>query len=35
MTGQDRVVMFETFFEHRGQIAGLVLVSMRAEAARP
>jgi hypothetical protein len=29
MTGQDRFVALDIFFEHRGLIAGLVRVSMR------
>jgi len=35
MTGQDRFVALNTFFEHLGLIAGFVLVSIRAEEARP
>ncbi len=35
MTGQDRFVALNTFFEHLGLIAGLVLVSIRAEEASP
>jgi uncharacterized membrane protein YphA (DoxX/SURF4 family) len=35
MTGQDRFVALNSFFEHLGLIAGLVLVSIRAEEARP
>jgi uncharacterized membrane protein YphA (DoxX/SURF4 family) len=35
MTGQDRLVALNTFFEHLGLIAGFVLVSIRAEEARP
>jgi uncharacterized membrane protein YphA (DoxX/SURF4 family) len=35
MTGQDRVMALNTFFEHLGLIAGFVLVSIRAEEARP
>ena len=34
MTGPDRFVALNTFFEHLGLIAGLVLVSIRAEEAR-
>jgi uncharacterized membrane protein YphA (DoxX/SURF4 family) len=35
MTGQDRFMALNTFFEHLGLIAGFVLVSIRAEEARP
>jgi uncharacterized membrane protein YphA (DoxX/SURF4 family) len=35
MTGQDRFVALNTFFEHLGLIAGLVLVSIKAEEAGP
>jgi uncharacterized membrane protein YphA (DoxX/SURF4 family) len=35
MTGQDRFMALNTFFEHLGLIAGFVLVSSRAEEARP
>jgi uncharacterized membrane protein YphA (DoxX/SURF4 family) len=35
MTGHDRFVALNTFFEHLGLIAGLVLVSIRAEEAAP
>ena len=35
MTGPDRFVALNTFFEHLGLIAGFVLVSIRAEEARP
>lgn len=35
MTGQDQFVALNTFFEHLGLIAGFVLVSIRAEEARP
>jgi len=30
MVGQDRLMALNTFFEHLGLIAGLVLVSIRA-----
>jgi uncharacterized membrane protein YphA (DoxX/SURF4 family) len=33
MTGQDRFMALNTFFEHLGLIAGFVLVSIRAEEA--
>ena len=33
MTGQDRYIALNTFFEHLGLIAGFVLVSIRAEEA--
>jgi uncharacterized membrane protein YphA (DoxX/SURF4 family) len=35
MTGHDRFVALNTFFEHLGLIAGFVLVSIRAEEAGP
>jgi uncharacterized membrane protein YphA (DoxX/SURF4 family) len=35
MAGPDRFVALNTFFEHLGLIAGLVLVSIRAEESRP
>jgi uncharacterized membrane protein YphA (DoxX/SURF4 family) len=35
MTGQDRFMAINTFFEHLGLIAGFVLVSIRAEDTRP
>jgi uncharacterized membrane protein YphA (DoxX/SURF4 family) len=35
MTGQDRFMALNTFFEHLGLIAGFVLVSIRAEEAGP
>ena len=35
MTGHDRFVALNTFFEHLGLIAGFVLVSIQAEQARP
>jgi uncharacterized membrane protein YphA (DoxX/SURF4 family) len=35
MTGPDRFMALNTFFEHLGLIAGFVLVSIRAEEARP
>jgi uncharacterized membrane protein YphA (DoxX/SURF4 family) len=35
MTGQDRFVALNTFFEHLGLIAGLILVSIKAEEAGP
>jgi uncharacterized membrane protein YphA (DoxX/SURF4 family) len=35
MVGQDRFMAINTFFEHLGLIAGFVLVSIRAEEARP
>ena len=35
MTGHDRFMALNTFFEHLGLIAGFVLVSIRAEEARP
>ena len=35
MAGPDRFMALNTFFEHLGLIAGLVLVSIRAEEARP
>jgi uncharacterized membrane protein YphA (DoxX/SURF4 family) len=35
MTGPDRFMALNTFFEHLGLIAGFVLVSIRAEHTRP
>ena len=35
MSGQDRFMALNAFFEHLGLIAGLVLVSIRAEEAAP
>ena len=35
MAGQDRFMALNAFFEHLGLIAGLVLVSIRAEEASP
>jgi uncharacterized membrane protein YphA (DoxX/SURF4 family) len=35
MAGQDRFMALNAFFEHLGLIAGFVLVSIRAEEARP
>jgi uncharacterized membrane protein YphA (DoxX/SURF4 family) len=35
MLGQDRFMAINTFFEHLGLIVGFVLVSIRAEEARP
>ncbi|MBO0711501.1 MAG: DoxX family protein [Acetobacteraceae bacterium] len=35
MTGAERIMALNTFFEHLGLVAGFVLVSIRAEEARP